>query len=166
MTAEELDRLPEAEARTELMKCCGSTEWAKAMAAGRPYGDARALFSAADRAWAALGKKDRLEAFDHHPRIGEKRLREKFGSAARWAGQEQAGVKLAAEDILTALAQGNREYERRFGHIFLVCATGKTAPELLAILTRRLANAPDAEFDEACREQAKITRIRLEKLLS
>ena len=80
------------------------------------------MLGAADRLWAGLGKGDRLEAFDHHPRIGEKQLREKFGATAQWAGQEQAGVKTATNDMLTALEVGNREYERKFGHIFLVCA--------------------------------------------
>ena len=166
MTLDELARLPESEARAEFMKCCGSTVWAKAMAAGRPFAGREALLSAADRHWAALGKKDRLEAFDHHPRIGERQLREKFGATAKWAGQEQAGVSTAAEDVLSALERGNRDYEKRFGHIFLVCATGKTAREMLAILNNRMTNAPDAEFEVACGEQSKITRIRLEKLLA
>ena len=165
MTVAELDRLPEPEAKAELMKCCGSSAWAEAMAAGRPYGTRAAVLGAADRLWAGLGKRDRLEAFDHHPRIGEKQLREKFGATAQWAGQEQSGVKTATEDVLAALEKGNRDYEKRFGHIFLVCATGKTAHEMLAILERRLANPPDAEFDEACAEQGKITRLRLEKLI-
>ncbi|MBI4347337.1 MAG: 2-oxo-4-hydroxy-4-carboxy-5-ureidoimidazoline decarboxylase [Elusimicrobia bacterium] len=166
MTLDELNRLPEAEALDAFRNCCGSSRWAREMVFGRPYAAREALLDAADQRWAALSKPDRLEAFDHHPRIGERQLREKFGATAAWAGQEQSGVKTATEDVLAALAQGNRDYERRFGHIFLVCATGKGAAELLAILRRRMANEPEAEFAEACGEQAKITRLRLEKLLS
>lgn len=166
MTLDELNGLPEAEALDAFGICCGSSRWAREMASRRPYGTREALFDAAGRRWAALTKPDRLEAFEHHPRIGERQLREKFGATAPWAGQEQSGVRTATEDLLAALAQGNRDYERRFGHIFLVCATGKSAAEMLEILRRRMANASDVEFEEACGEQAKITRLRLEKLLS
>lgn len=166
MTLDELNRLPEADAKAELLRCCGSSAWAAAMASGRPYPDRGALLAAADRNWSALGKTDRLEAFDRHPRIGERQLRERFGSTAQWASSEQAGVKTAGEDVLGALAKGNRDYEARFGHVFLVCATGKSAPEMLEILKSRLSNEPEAEFAVACGEQAKITRLRLEKLLS
>jgi 2-oxo-4-hydroxy-4-carboxy-5-ureidoimidazoline decarboxylase len=165
MTTGDFNRLSEAAARQELMRCCGSAAWAKAMAAARPFADRAQALAAAAVYWSELAKEDHFEAFHHHPRIGEKQLREKFGATAQWAGQEQAGVRVATEDLLSALTEGNREYERRFGHIFLVCAAGKTAAEMLDLLRRRLSNEPAAEFDVACGEQAKITRLRLEKLL-
>lgn len=166
MTLDELNALPELAAVEQLMRCCGSTVWAKRVAAGRPYADATALLDAADERWTELDRKDRLEAFGHHPRIGERQLREKFASTARWAGREQAGVESATEHVLALLATGNARYEERFGHVFLVCATGRSAQEMLDLLTVRLENEPEREFEIACGEQAKITRLRLEKLLS
>lgn len=161
----QLNALDAAAARAELMRCCGSAAWAAAMAAGRPYPDRAAVLAAADRHWDALPKAGRLEAFSHHPRIGERQLRQRFAASAAWASQEQAGAAAATDEVIAALAEGNRAYEARFGHVFLVCATGKSAPEMLGILRARLPNGPDAEFAVACAEQAKITRLRLEKLL-
>ncbi len=110
---------------------------------------------------------DWLEAFAAHPRIGDvDALRAKFAATAAWASGEQAGVAGASESTLRALAEGNRDYEAKFGHIFIVCATGKTADEMLGLLRERLANEPDAELAVAAAEQAKITAIRLRKLLS
>jgi 2-oxo-4-hydroxy-4-carboxy-5-ureidoimidazoline decarboxylase len=162
-----LNSLPANEAREALGRCCGASRWVEAMAARRPFPDARALFAAADEVWAGLGPTDWREAFSHHPRIGDKEaLRERFASTRQWAKGEQAGVSAASEEVLDALAKGNRDYEARFGHIFIVCATGKTADEMLDLLTRRLANDPEAEGRVAAAEQARITRLRLEKLLA
>ena len=115
--------------------------------------------------WNSLDRGDWLEAFAAHPRIGDvESLRKKFTATADLCGAEQAGVKDAEKATIQALAEGNRQYEERFGHIFIVCATGKTAPEMLALLRSRLENDPDAELRIAAAEQAKITRLRLEKL--
>lgn len=161
-----LNALPAADAEAELLTCCGSRAWARRMAALRPFAGEDALFDAADEVWWALDREDWLEAFRSHPRIGEKKA--EAGQTQReqgWSRGEQAGMDAAAEATRRALADGNRAYEERFGHIYLVCATGRSADELLSILTDRLRNEPDAELRVAAGEQAKITRLRLRKLL-
>jgi 2-oxo-4-hydroxy-4-carboxy-5-ureidoimidazoline decarboxylase len=135
------------------------------MAGGRPYVDELQLLKAAQAHWNGLGREDWLEAFARHPRIGDKAaLRAKLASS--WAAGEQAGARSAPEETLDALAEGNAAYERRFGHVFLICATGKSAEEMLAALRRRLESSPAAELQAAAGEQAKITELRLKKLLS
>jgi len=162
-----LDALAEPDARAAFLRCCGSRRWAEAMARGRPYADQHALLAAAERAAGPLVRADWLEAFSHHPRIGDRAaLAERFPATAGWSASEQGGVAAAGEDVLGALVRGNGEYEARFGHIFIVCATGKSAPEMLALLRGRIANEPDAELEIAAAEQRKITAIRLKKLLS
>jgi 2-oxo-4-hydroxy-4-carboxy-5-ureidoimidazoline decarboxylase len=156
---ERLNALPREQARDALLACCGSARWAERMLAARPFRDVEALYAEAERAWLALGREDWLEAFSKHPRIGERKL------DAAWTRQEQKGVENAAAEVLAALEHGNREYEGRFGHVFLVCATGKSAAEMLALLEKRLKNDPESELRVAAGEQAKITRIRLEKWL-
>lgn len=166
LTLEELNERPAPEAREALEHCCGSSRWVAAMVAGRPYANPDALYSAAERAADTLGSADWLEAFSHHARIGDLgALRDKFGATAAWAGREQSGATGASERTLEALARGNAEYEARFGHIFIVCATGKSAEEMLALLEARLHNAPESELRIAADEQRKITRLRLGKLL-
>jgi 2-oxo-4-hydroxy-4-carboxy-5-ureidoimidazoline decarboxylase len=156
---------PEA-AAAELERCCGSGRWVRAMLARRPFASEEALYEAGREAWEGLSREDFLEAFSHHPRIGDREaLRERFASTAAWARGEQAGAVSASEDVLERLALENRAYEARFGHIFIVCASGKSAAEMLALLRARLANEPEAELRIAAAEQAKITRLRLEKLL-
>ena len=145
------------DAAATLRRCCGAECWVERMIAGRPYADDRALLEAADRAWWDLGREDWLQAFRAHPRIGER-------SADVWSRREQAGVAGAGADIRRRLAAGNEAYERRFGHVYLVCATGREAPELLADLETRLTNDPARELRIAATEQAKIIRLRLEKL--
>ncbi len=147
---------PPAEA--ELLACCGSRSWVRRMADRQPFRDFEELVNEADHTWWDLGRDDWLEAFRSHPRIGEK-------SAGRWSQQEQAGTQTASEGTLAALAEANRAYEEKFGHIFIVCATGKTADEMLALLRSRLQNDADAEVRVAAEEQRRITRLRLEKLL-
>jgi 2-oxo-4-hydroxy-4-carboxy-5-ureidoimidazoline decarboxylase len=160
-----LNALTPAEARAALLRCCGSRRWADAMTARRPFASADGLFAAADEVWSGLGRDDWLEAFAAHPRIGDvEALRKKFASTAAWCAGEQSGVAGAAEEVLRALAEGNRRYEDRFGYIFIVCATGKTADEMLRLLCERLPNDPVWEWKVAAAEQAKITRLRLEKL--
>lgn len=169
ITAEKLawlNRLPEAEAAEALLRCCGSTRWVVAMTTSRPFTDETALFAAADRIWERLDTDDRLEAFTHHPRLGAAALAARFASTASWAGDEQKGVRGASPETLEALASGNAEYERKFGFVFLLCATGKSADEMLAALRQRLPHDAMTEVAIAAREQAKITRLRLEKLLT
>jgi 2-oxo-4-hydroxy-4-carboxy-5-ureidoimidazoline decarboxylase len=142
------------------------------MAAGRPFPDRAALLDAADRHWRALGAEAWLEAFRGHPRIGERDAAPRDAAppagdrGARWSEQEQAGARRADPAVLAALADANRDYEARFGHIFLICATGRSAGEMLAALRARLENPPDVELRTAAEEQRKITRLRLEKMLS
>jgi 5-hydroxyisourate hydrolase/2-oxo-4-hydroxy-4-carboxy-5-ureidoimidazoline decarboxylase len=162
-----LDALPPEEATDAFLRCCGSRRWAEAMERGRPYADAPALLAAAEREFGSLAREDWLEAFSHHPRIGDRdSLAARFPATAGWSASEQAEVAGAGEDVLDALLRGNREYETRFGHIFIVCATGKTAAEMLALLRERLPNAPAAELEIAAAEQRKITALRLAKLLA
>jgi len=161
-----MNALPAAVARAELERCCGARRWIDAMVASRPFADAAALDAASERAFDRLARADWLEAFGHHPKIGDvAALRARFASTAAWAGAEQRGAATAPETTLRSLAEGNRAYEERFGYIFIVCATGRSAEEMLAMLDQRLANDPAAELAIAAAEQRKITRLRLEKLL-
>ena len=166
VTVPAFDALPEADARELLTSCCGARAWVDGMLERRPFGSLERVLAAADDVWWALAPSDWLEAFRHHPRIGERAAAAAQGERARgWSGEEQRATSEAREDVRTALAAGNREYERRFGHIYLVCATGKSADEMLKILQRRLTNDSDTELRGAAAEQAKITRLRLLKLL-
>ena len=161
-----LNALPEADARAELLRCCGSTAWARSMAEKRPFASESALTVAADEVWWNLSSDDWLEAFAAHPRIGNKKdVAKQHGEAQRWAAGEQRGADAANAATLQGLAAANAEYEQKFGHIYIVCATGKTADEMLALCRARLANAPHDELRVAAEEQRKITRIRLAKLL-
>ena len=135
------------------------------MMAARPFASDAEVLAAADRAWWALGRDDWLEAFAGHPRIGEREGADPRHVATReWSRQEQVGARAADPGVRAALAEGNLEYERRFGHVFLTRATGRFADEMLAELRRRLGNDPAAELREAAGEQAEITRLRLERL--
>lgn len=158
---EEFNGLPGEAARRELSGCCSSARWVSAVLAGRPYPSLAGLLRRSDEAVASLAPGDLRDALSGHPRIGERR----DDGADRWSGAEQAGVAGAARPAMQALADGNVAYERRFGHIYLVCATGRTAPELLALLTARLENDPDTEWGVVRSELQKINRIRLRKLL-
>lgn len=162
-----LDTLTQAEAEAELLACCGSSAWAAQMALLRPFGEMGRALEAADAIWASLGKDDWLEAFRAHPRIGEARAeKEQSVLAKQWSHEEQASSGPPAGEVATALAAGNRAYDARFGHIYIVCATGKTPSEMLGILNERLGNDAAKELGVAAEEQRKITRIRLEKLFS
>lgn len=162
-----LDGLAPAEAKAALRRCCGSERWVERMMAARPFVDRERLLVAAEAAWNGLGPDDWREAFAHHPKIGDKAaLRARFAETRQWAEGEQAGAIQASEETLEELARENRVYENRFGHIFIVCATGKSAPEMLEGLRERLRNDPDTELRIAAAEQAKITRLRLLKLLA
>jgi OHCU decarboxylase len=163
----ELDELPAARAAELLRSCCGAARWVAAMVARRPFHTVDAALDEAEDVWWSLGPDDWLEAFAHHPRIGERlgaELQDARGAA--WSAGEQSGADHAAADVQSALAEANRAYERRFGHIYIVCATGRSAEEMLAIAQARLANDAETELRIAAGEQAKITRLRLQKLLT
>lgn len=167
MTLEQLNNLSIEESKTALEKCCGSSSWIKGMIKQKPFSSQEDLLHKADLAWATCNADDALEAFTHHPKIGDvSNLEKKFASTKEWAGGEQKSVESAAREVIVALAKGNVEYEEKFGYIFIVCATGKSAEEMLSLLENRLPNAPEKEIANAMSEQHKITRIRLEKLLS
>ena len=137
------------------------------MAEARPFASGDDLLAKADSVWEALGAEDWLEAFRAHPKIGEKKTAAAQSEAAqKWSAQEQSGTQSASADTMTALAEGNREYERRFDFIFIICATGKSSAEMLAILNQRLHNDRAMELRIAAEEQRKITRLRLERLLT
>lgn len=161
-----LNAMTAAEAREALGRCCGASRWVLGLLAARPFADRAALLAAAERAFGPLERPDWLEAFAQHPRIGDvAALRARFAATAAWAGEEQRGALATDEATLSALAEGNRAYEQRFGYIFIVCATGKGAGEMLALLRGRLGNAPELELAVAAGEQKKITQLRLEKLI-
>jgi OHCU decarboxylase len=160
------NQLPVKEAEDEILPCCGSRAWAAAVASRRPLANEAALLAASDEVWRSLGETDWLEAFRSHPRIGESVTPTSSGQSAAWPSQEQQKVADADDAVKIALAESNREYERRFHHIFIVCATGKTAAEMLAILERRLHNDAALEMREAAEQQRQITQIRLRKWLS
>lgn len=167
MTLDGLNALPEDDVAAAFLTCCGSTRWAREMARRRPFRDQAEVHAAAREAWNALDPEDWDEAFRAHPRIGERKPALAQGArAAAWSAQEQSGAAAAVDDVAAALAAGNRAYEERFGRIYIVCATGKTAEEMLSILRARLANDPDTELGAAAAEQAKITALRLDKLLA
>jgi len=164
-----LDWLNEAtpeEAASALLRCCFSETWARAVAARRPFASPEALQQVAEGEWAMASREEILEAFSHHPRIGDREsLRARFPATHAWSASEQASAAVAEEKVLDDLARGNRDYEARFGHIFIVCASGKSASEMLALLRARLPNDPENELKIAAGEQMKITRLRIDKLL-
>ncbi|HEY8203672.1 MAG TPA: 2-oxo-4-hydroxy-4-carboxy-5-ureidoimidazoline decarboxylase [Pyrinomonadaceae bacterium] len=166
MTLYELNRLPPKQAEAEFLKCCGSTRWAKRMTEARPFEGLKSLLSKADEIWWSLGEDNWLEAFRAHPKIGEKKAATAQSEQAQnWSAQEQSNAQLAAANTKVALAQGNREYEERFGFIFIICASGKSADEILASLKQRLANDPETEIRLAAEEQRKIAQLRLSRML-
>ena len=156
---------PEA-AREELLKCCGAKRWADAIEQGRPYLSLWHLLAQANDVWRTLDRDDWLEAFSSHPKIGEKKAANPVADQSQqWSAQEQKGVANATADAVDKLGRLNRAYEEKFGFIFIVCATGKSSDEILASLEQRLNNAPEVELPIAAAEQARITELRLRKLL-
>jgi 2-oxo-4-hydroxy-4-carboxy-5-ureidoimidazoline decarboxylase len=159
--------LPAADAENEILPCCGSREWAKRLVAVRPIVDQAVLLRESDAIWRGLSEQDWMEAFRSHPRIGETRAAQPVHArAADWSKEEQKGVARENDAVKAALADGNRAYEQKFGYIFIVCATGKTTAEMLAILNRRLQNDDALELREAAEQQRQITQIRLNKWLA
>jgi OHCU decarboxylase len=161
-----LNSLAPQDAAAEFLKCCGSVRWAERMAAERPFEVVAELLESTDRIWWELEPQDWLEAFSHHPKIGEKKAAPaQSKDAAAWSEQEQGGTRTAAEELLRELGALNRAYEERFGFIFIVCAAGKTTEEMIAHLRERLHNDTDTELRVAAEEQRRITHLRLRKLL-
>jgi len=155
------------QAAEQILPCCGSSAWARRLSALRPLHEEGALFSASDEIWNQLQPSDWREAFSKHPRIGESKVPAAASSqSAKWSAKEQNGVGAAAESVQQALAAANREYERLFGRVFIVCATGKSAEEMLNILRQRMQNDDATEFQAAAQEQRKITNLRLKKWLN
>lgn len=162
-----LNQLSGHQAQTEFLKCCSSQRWARAMTEARPFASEPKAFDVANEIWWSLSKEDWLEAFRAHPKIGEKKAATAQSQQAQnWSSQEQAGVASASANTVAELAKLNRDYENRFGFIFIVCATGKSSEEMLGLLRGRLLNDVSTEIRIAAEEQSKITRLRLEKLLN
>jgi 2-oxo-4-hydroxy-4-carboxy-5-ureidoimidazoline decarboxylase len=163
---ENWNRQPVEQAIAAIFPCCGSQAWARGMAAHRPLLDETALLAASDETWQNLAQSDWLEAFQSHPRIGESHVPQVAPSqAATWSAHEQKRIADADAALKIALEEGNREYEQRFDRIFIVCATGKSATEILETLQRRLKNDAETELREAAEQQRQITQIRLRKWL-
>jgi 2-oxo-4-hydroxy-4-carboxy-5-ureidoimidazoline decarboxylase len=158
ISLEHLNALPAEVAQRQLLACCESARWAAEVESGRPFASASEVLARSDLSVAGLSQADLEEALAGHPRIGDR-------PRPGWSKGEQAGVQAADRVTAAALAEGNAAYERRFGHIYLVCATGRSGPELLALLRERLGNDPAAEWDVVRRELANINQIRLRKLL-
>ena len=165
---DDFNGLPEEDLRRALGECCSSARWAEAVAAGRPYPTLAALLAASDAAVARLGEADLRSALAGHPRLGDRRFATGTAGAqsraAGWSTKEQAGVSGADAAAAQALADGNAAYEQCFGHIYLACATGRSAVELLALLRERLGNDRRTEWGVVAAELAKINQIRLRKL--
>ena len=161
-----LNALDEDAARAALTRCCGARRWVEGMLSRRPFPSTELLLAAADEVWSQLERADFLEAFSHHPQIGADRaeLARHFSATAQLSSSEQAGVSDADAATLDALRDENHAYLARFGYIFIVCATGKSAAEMLALLRERLPNDPDTELRIAAAEQAKISALRIQRL--
>ena len=166
MSLDSLNKARAEQAAHMFLQCCTSKAWIDRMVNGRPYANADALGAAADSNWQGLVEADYLEAFDGHPKIGDvSSLKEKYANTKELAAGEQSSVNSASEQEIEKLAQGNSDYEQKFGFIFIVCATGKSAGEMSALLQARLPNDRATELKNAAEEQRKIFHIRLEKIL-
>jgi OHCU decarboxylase len=162
MTLDELNHLDPSRAESAFTRCCGSTRWAAAMTAARPFASLDAMRRAGDGIWTSLGEDDWREAFRAHPRIGDQ---QPASTTAPWSAAEQSGMQAASDGTKARVAALNREYERRFGYIFIVCATGKRPAEMLALVEARMTHDADSELPIAAEEQRKITGLRLAKLV-
>lgn len=162
-----LDTLTPRLAKAALRSACASTKWTNAMLEARPFGSVTALLDAAKRIWATTGPDDWKEAFRAHPRIGEQRSSSERGAEEKtWSKKEQSGMAVASPEIATEMATVNQKYEEKFGFTYIVCATGKTAAELLDIAKSRLDNAADKELEIAAGELLAIANLRLRKLVT
>ena len=163
-----LDRwneVDQGDAAREILPCCGSKRWAEQMAARGPFATPDELFHASDAIWAALSDHDWCEAFDSHPRIGQQHAPAATATSLVWSSEEQRAAVSSDDAVKLALAEGNRLYEEKFGRIFIVCATGKSAGEILATLNRRIQNSAADEMMETAEQQRQITQLRLRRWL-
>jgi len=167
--SEKLEHINQAAKETvkaDFLNCCGSQTWARLMTEARPFADVAALIKQAEQIWLNLDAQDWLEAFAAHPKIGaRKAVLQQSAQSAEWSNVEQSGTQTAADSLRDELEKANRLYEEKFGFIFIVCATGKSAEEMLDLCRGRLNNNADSEIRTAADEQKKITKIRLKKLL-
>jgi 2-oxo-4-hydroxy-4-carboxy-5-ureidoimidazoline decarboxylase len=153
-------------AAREVLPCCGSQAWATALAARRPFADAAALLNAASEVWLMLPETDWTEAFNSHPRIGERHAQATATEASLKSSAQEQSVAISADDAeKLALAEGNRSYEQRFGRIFIICASGRTAKDILTMLELRMKNDDATELREAAEQQRQITLLRLRRWL-
>ena len=166
MTIEALNSLGPEEAEARFRDCCAANPWIQGMLDARPYASPEALLSSSHELWPELTEQDWLDAFEAHPKIGDvNSLRAKYASTKAMASGEQVGASTASENVLQRLKAGNDAYLAKFGFIFIICASGKSASEMLELLEARLPNSRSEELKNAAKEQAKITELRLEKLL-
>ena len=167
MTFHELNMLPAETLKHELFKCCGSMAWVNKMLPFFPMDDLVEMLEDAEEQWYACTEADWREAFTHHPKIGDmEMLANKFAATAQWASGEQSALDTASGEVMADMAAANEAYEKKFGYIFIISATGKSAEEILDILKQRLSNTPGDEIKIAVEEQNKITLIRLQKLIT
>lgn len=166
MTLHEFNTLSKDELKEALIKCCASTTWVNKMLPHVPAEDMVELLEDAEIEWWNCTEDDWKEAFAAHPKIGDhESLAKKYAGTASWAADEQKNVETASEETIKALIEANKKYQEKFGYIFIVCATGKSAEEMLGILHTRLNNNPEDEIKIAADEQNLITKLRIEKLL-
>lgn len=167
MTPAHLNTLDGSAFVQTMLGCCGAKRWGELMSRRRPYDSATDLHDAADLVFNQFVQADWLEAFSAHPCLGDMNsLSMAFHGNQQWSAGEQAGVNAADEKTFRALAKGNTAYERRFGYIFILCATGKSVHQMLDALNQRLQNTPDEELTIAASQQRQITHLRIDKLLS
>jgi OHCU decarboxylase len=167
LSIQNINDMSDAQLWVELSKCCGSKTWIKLMLENHPYTNIEDLYLKASHLWFSVDTNDCLEAYSHHPQIGDMdSLKKKFGTTANWSGKEQAGVNTASEDVLKELKLLNEEYYSKNGFVFLICATGKSAEEMLISLKERIVHTRDQELKIAAQEQNKIIKIRLEKWIN
>ena len=164
MILEKLNNLPLKELYKELGKCCGSSKWIKQMTQQIPFKNEQHIRQCAEECWATCSEIDWLEAFGHHPRIGEKEIEEKFSSTSGLASSEQSGIAMASKKTISGLVELNDKYFQKFGFIFIIFATGKSAEDMFSELKIRIKNDRKIELKIAAGEQLKIMQLRLEKM--
>jgi len=164
-TLADWNKLDRASAVSSILPCCGSARWADELVEMRPIHTEAQLLERSDAVWGALSPDDWNEAFRSHPRIGQRQTGPVIAQSTEWSRNEQSGMVRSSTEVRSALEEGNQHYERRFGRIYIVCATGKSAEEMLADLQRRLHNDAETELREAVEQQRQITRLRLRKWL-
>jgi OHCU decarboxylase len=161
----DFNQLEADQARTALLHCCAAKRWAHGLTSMRPFANEEELLLSSDKVCATMLEQDWMEAFRAHPRIGEQKVRHASAQSRAWSSEEQSSSSNAQITVLDKLAAGNHLYEQTFGFTYIVCATGKTADEMLTILEQRLSNDRDKELAEAAEQQRQITQLRLRKWL-